>query len=183
MLATHSAVGVLAQQQRLTYGEIIHMKQDLSHWSNDQRVAASSALAPMIRSPSKASVQKTLFDGCGFNMQYYQLSGRNQRYSFVLRAKISRSYVIFAQLSGPFFGVGSSVPFNISIRNLIPGDAEIVQACWRGDSEGVTRLFQSGSARPNDVTPSNDTPLSVSLSRGFTKRESYFLADCNKGRI
>ena len=51
---------------------------------------------------------------------------------------------------------------DLKLRNLVPEDSQIIQACNRGDTGAVWDLFQSGKATVNDVTPSYRSPLFVS---------------------
>ncbi|KAI1275181.1 ankyrin [Xylaria sp. FL0933] len=126
-------------------------------------------LGPTIFNPtnlSKPSCRKTWWKGNIFGVQYYRLYGRNQRQSLLFRVNIYSSYVFTVQLS-TIPNAAPSIPFNLSIRNLISDDAAIFHACRIGDSQHVRRLLKTRIASPNDLTLDNKTPLGVAINGGF----------------
>ncbi|KAI0815539.1 ankyrin [Xylaria sp. FL0064] len=126
-------------------------------------------LGPTIFNPtnlSKPSCRKTWWKGSIFDVQYYRLYGRNQRQSLLFRVNIYGSYLFTVQLS-TIFSAAPSIPFNLSIRNLISDDAAILYACRIGDSEHARQLLKTRIARPNDVTLDNRTPLGVAINGGY----------------
>lgn len=52
---------------------------------------------------------------------------------------------------------------SLNIRNLVPDDSRIMDACEKGDLLAVRELFQKRQANPNDVTHSGFMPLMVRL--------------------
>jgi hypothetical protein len=63
----------------------------------------------------------------------------------------------------PLAGLGFSI-FNsgIKLKNVVPEDSLIIEACKRGDVIMVRDLFRTGRASPDDITPENSNPLRVS---------------------
>jgi hypothetical protein len=63
----------------------------------------------------------------------------------------------------PLAGLGISiVSSGIKVKNIIPEDSLIIEACKKGDVISVRELFRTGQASPDDVTPENSNPLRVS---------------------
>lgn len=63
----------------------------------------------------------------------------------------------------PLAGLGLSVASSgIKVKNIIPEDSVIFEACKQGNAQLVRQLFRSGEASPNDITPQNSNPLRVS---------------------
>ncbi|GAW23124.1 hypothetical protein ANO14919_126740 [Xylariales sp. No.14919] len=129
-------------------------------------ISGPSSSIYRLASQSGPSVYKEWSKGSTFDVQYYKLHGRTGRQSLLLRVNIYNSYIFTVQLPG-VFGIAQSVPFNISVRNLIPENAPILQACRIGNGEQVRQLLKSRNARPNDVTIDNKTPLGVAINGGF----------------
>ncbi|KAI1119845.1 ankyrin [Nemania abortiva] len=115
---------------------------------------------------SRPSILKAWTKDNSFDLLYYELSGRNKKNSLLFRLNIYNTYIFTMHISR-ILGTILSLPFNISIRNLIPTNAAILSACGRGDSEQVKRLLISRAARPNDMTLDNKTPLGVAIKSGF----------------
>ncbi|KAI0410233.1 ankyrin [Xylaria grammica] len=101
-----------------------------------------------------------------FDIQYYKLHGTTRKQSLLIRVGIYNLYIFTVQFPG-VFATAQSVPFNISIRNLIPENAPILHACRTGNVEQARQLLKSRVAQPNDVTIDNETPLSVAIEGGF----------------
>ena len=63
----------------------------------------------------------------------------------------------------PLAGLGLSiVSSGIKVKNIVPEDSLIINACKAGDVILVRELFRAGKASPNDITPDNSNPLRVS---------------------
>ncbi|KAI0435711.1 ankyrin [Xylaria telfairii] len=79
--------------------------------------------------------------------------------SILLQVRVCNSCMLLVRLPIPIFSGLLSVPFSLSIQKVIPADSAIINACRNGDGEQVKNLLKSKTVRPNDMTPSNDTPL------------------------
>lgn len=128
---------------------------------HSQQIGAISMVRAKKSYQSKASIQRSWQVGGIFDIQYAEPGELDRRYSIRIQAKMFGSFMVIVKLSGPFFGVSSSMPFNISTWDLIPEDAAIMKAYSSGDARQVRDLLQFGRAGPRDVTHSNNTPLTV----------------------
>jgi ankyrin repeat protein len=54
----------------------------------------------------------------------------------------------------------------ITVKRLVPEDAEIMKACSAGDIFAIMDLFRKGEASPNDVTVDNLTPMFFAIESG-----------------
>ncbi|KAI1129140.1 ankyrin repeat-containing domain protein [Nemania abortiva] len=165
-LKADSISGALAQRP-LSYREMAPMRHYLSHCARDQQTGPKTINTHTIYGSTKASVRKKWFNGCAFNIEYYNLDGKKKKCSLLFRARIFRSHMIVLQLYGPFPGADLAATFRMSIRNLIPDDSAILEACKRGDGERVRYLLKSGNSRPNDISLSNNTALSIAIEGGY----------------
>ncbi|KAI1209711.1 ankyrin, partial [Annulohypoxylon truncatum] len=164
-------------QELSTRQEHSPIKNCRPYSSRDQGTVDTQLVTPLVPSLSRASVHRTWSNDNLFQIQCYKTRGKHKKHSVLLRVRISRSYMIIMQLSGPLFGVEYSVPFNISIRNIIPANAAILRACKMGDSEQLRLLFKKGSARPNDMTPDNHTLLGVAIKEGHEEVVQFLLRE------
>ncbi|KAI1455852.1 ankyrin [Annulohypoxylon moriforme] len=154
-------------QQLLTYGRNVPTNHYyLCRSCGQQGNPETNLLTPTIPRLSKPSIHKEWSSDNRLHIQYYKLNGKRKKQSLLLQANIYGSYMVIVQLSRPFLGTSFSIPFYISIRNLIPANSAIVEACENGDSDGVRRLLDLGVARPNDTTPDNRTLLGVAIKGG-----------------
>ncbi|KAI1172832.1 ankyrin [Nemania sp. FL0916] len=117
----------------------------------------------LIPRTSKPTVRKTWSTQGIIVLEYSKLSGRNEQQSLICRVNICNSYMLTVQLFRPFFGRQPVIPFNISVRNMVPSNAAIFNACRNGDVEEVRQLLKSRIAGPNDTTLEYETPLRAAI--------------------
>ncbi|KAI0881479.1 ankyrin [Annulohypoxylon maeteangense] len=147
----------------------VHLSLNLIRSWVQQGATETRLIPPRMPRLSEIAIHKTLLKGSWFHIYYHKLSGKYRRQSVLLQARICRSYMIMVHLWRPFLGMGYSLPFNLSIRGLIPPDSEILEACKKGNSCEVRRLLSLGSTRPDDVTPDNRTLLSIAIEEGHAE--------------
>lgn len=148
-------------RQVSTRQQILPMKYNNPRTLLSQGTFGTKLDSPSIPCSPKTPVHRGYSNNNLFHVQSYKIGGKRQ--SVLLQVRISRSYIIAVQLYIPIFSTEYLIPFNISIQNLIPADAAILEACEIGDSDQIRRLLKSRVARPNDTTLDNHTPLGVSL--------------------
>jgi hypothetical protein len=110
------------------------------------------------KSTMLASTRKKWLVNPGLLLLYWKtaksLQPYRRRYSLFFGATLPGSKVLLAHLS-PTLG------FQIHVRNIIPADASIVQACKTGDVHLVQELLRQGKAKPNDLTEHNLSLMTV----------------------
>lgn len=142
--------------------EITPSRIDQPHRLNYQQTITSEIRMVTSEHSLSNTFHMAWTSGNGLGIQLYNLSGKRRKRSFVLQVIVARSYVIKVQSCRPICSPAWSLPFSISTRNLVPANAPILEACRNGDSERVRLLLKSRIARPDDITPDSETPLSVS---------------------
>ncbi|KAK7213862.1 hypothetical protein V2G26_021040 [Clonostachys chloroleuca] len=157
-----SAIGEVAKRQSLISKEIMDLRHEFASQHCHLRAATTNGTAA-IPCSRKTSLFRTWAYNEGFNIQYHQISRRHHHCSLSLRMRIF-GYAIVAHLYWP--STQSMIPWNISIRNLISHDAEVVRACEIGDSICVRNLLARGAARPNDMTINNISLLGIAIQAG-----------------
>ena len=105
----------------------------------------------------------------GFESKIIRMSSQNSQ-SFYISASFrlpalrgSSSRVLTAQFTLRYYAGWTIHIAPPRLSKLVPENAEIMTSCAQGDIAKVQSLLQSGKAHPLDITPSNLTPLYVSL--------------------
>jgi len=158
-------VSVLVHQSQLIYDRVSNKAQsgparlapDDPAASDGSQTSRGSAEAP----DSQPWLRGPLLN-CKFDFYRRLGQSRGHKYVIVVRAKVG-SHVVVAQLSGPVFNIFPRLN-QVSLRNVVPEDAPIFQACRMDDACSVMGLLREGKASLQDVTPMNDTILAVSVS-------------------
>jgi len=162
----------MAAKQDVMYRDILFMKREVSSRTNDDvgpSVTPPSERQNTQRKIMQASVMKTWLGVPGVMIQYVRSAGRRKRHSILVGLRTPRSRVLFARFSGLWH---SSIPIlNIRIQNVVPEDSPIFIACKSGNVLRAQQLLETGQAGLNDITPRNETILTVgNLTRGYLSR-------------
>jgi len=155
----------LSAKQDLINSHVLVMKDDLSILAHDARSFSPTPsleyAKPATKNIMQASVMRRIFDLPGVMVQYCQSAGPRKRYSLLFGFKMLGSKVVFAQLSGNWRH--NAIPrLWVKVKNVVPEDSEIFKACKAGNVVAVRDIFQTRKASLNDITPRNETLLTVS---------------------
>ena len=168
--ATRSLIPVIEsflQQQEVIYNEFVLLKDGISSWT--ERPLLPPPPLPISTEPKRKHNGKmrvsSMHTWLGFPcimIQYCRSTGRHKQQSILLGLKLVQSKVMFVRLATPWQSLG--VPsLYLRVRNIIPEDADIIQACKAGDVLKVRELLRDGKARVNDITVTNETILTVCM--------------------
>jgi hypothetical protein len=167
----------LSAQQDLINHHVIVMKDDLSVLAHDTRSFSPSLSLEYAKSATKktmqASVMRGILDLPGVMIQYCQSAGQRKTYSLLLGFKMLGSKVVLAQVSGNWCKI--AIPrLWVKVKNIVTEDSEIFKACKAGNVVAVRDLLWYRKASLSDITPRNETLLTVSdLPRIATDVCSY----------
>ncbi|KAJ8131145.1 hypothetical protein O1611_g2482 [Lasiodiplodia mahajangana] len=143
-----------------------------------------------IPNSSQSYIQKDWSNSGKLDIKFRLLTRRGKMPSMLLRVKVYNSYMVTVHLFNPIVSWYLPMPLTISMQNLVPADSAIMNACREGDGHKVKQLLRSRYANPNDITLSNDTPLSIAIKKGFEELVQLLLCEgadpnlcCGKGDI
>jgi hypothetical protein len=138
----------------------------------------SAAMIPAPKRIMQASVTRGTFDMFGIMMEYCwsaDSAGPGSKHSFLFRLKFPGPKVLSVRLRGHLSWSKKAIPkVNMKVQRLIPEDSEIFKACKAGSTLAVRELLRTRKATFNDITPSNETLLTVSRFLVWPMSYSHF---------
>jgi len=168
--ATRSLIPVIESflsQQEVLYNEFALLKNGISSWT--ERPVLPPPPPPIPTELNKKHNAKmrvsSMHTWLGFPcimIQYCRSAGRHKQQSILFGLKLVGSKVVFVRLATPWQILGLPSLY-LRVRNIIPEDAGIIQACKAGDVLKVRELLQDGKSRANDITATNETILTVCI--------------------